>query len=155
MNGKKGLRSLRRLPPKLKIVGIDTNVFVYYFSEHPRFGKASKKIFDRLSDSSWRSVTSIISISEALSPKILTGEAAKEVESKFLDVPNLALFEVNHAIAVEAARIRREYGFRLPDAIQLATALHAKAQAFITNDRRLKGFKELPIVLLTEFRVRR
>ena len=50
-----------------------------------------------------------------------------------------------------AAEVRREYGFRLPDSIQLATALHSKSQAFVTNDRRLKKFKELPAILLSEF----
>lgn len=33
---------------------------------------------------------------------------------------------IDHNLALEAAEIRRGYGFRLPDAIQLATALSAK-----------------------------
>lgn len=40
--------------------------------------------------------------------------------------------------------------FRLPDSIQLATAKLNKAKAFITNDERLKSFKELKVVLIKE-----
>ena len=57
---------------------------------------------------------------------------------------------VDRTITVEAARIRREYGFRLPDSIQLATALFGKANALITNDERLKKFKELKVINLKD-----
>jgi predicted nucleic acid-binding protein len=65
-------------------------------------------------------------------------------------VPNLTDLEDNMAISLEAARIRREYGLRLPDATQLATAIYAKAKAFITNDHRLKQFKEIKIITLEQ-----
>ena len=64
-------------------------------------------------------------------------------------MPNLNIIDVDYKIALEAARIKREYKFRLPDSIQLATALIGKAQAFVTNDQRLKKFQELPIVMLS------
>lgn len=67
-------------------------------------------------------------------------------------LPNLTILEVNKNIAVEAARIRREYRFTLADSVQLATALYAKAKAFITNDERLKKFKELKVILLSELK---
>ncbi|OGE64802.1 hypothetical protein A3I48_01575 [Candidatus Daviesbacteria bacterium RIFCSPLOWO2_02_FULL_36_7] len=62
----------------------------------------------------------------------------------------MEIYQVDEKIAVESARIRRKYSFRLLDSIQLATALYAKAQAFITNDDRLKKFKELKVILLKE-----
>ena len=77
-------------------------------------------------------------------------EAIERLKSDFLSTPNLTIVQVDMKISEDAARIRRKYGFRLPDAIQLATALDYKAQTFITNDKRLKVFKELPITLLTE-----
>src|SRR5207248_6090877 len=50
--------------------------------------------------------------------------------------------------------LRRAYGFRIPDAIQLATCLYQKVDLFITNDRRLKTYKEIPIILLSESKKR-
>ncbi|WP_404987325.1 type II toxin-antitoxin system VapC family toxin [Candidatus Hadarchaeum sp.] len=54
------------------------------------------------------------------------------------------------AIAERAADLRARYGLRTPDALQVATALHAGATAFLTNDARLKAVRELEVVLLDE-----
>jgi predicted nucleic acid-binding protein len=67
---------------------------------------------------------------------------------KFL-IPNLTILEVNRAIVKTASEIRRTYGFRLADAVQLATAVHEKADVFITNDQRLKHFKPLRVIPLS------
>lgn len=73
-----------------------------------------------------------------------------KLEIEFLSMPSLTLEKVDLETAREAAKIRRKYKFRLADSVQIATALQAKVQTFITNDRRLKPFRELPITLLTE-----
>lgn len=73
-----------------------------------------------------------------------------KLEAELYSIPNLSILEVNRIIAKVAAKIGREYGYRLPDAIQLATAQDSKVQAFITNDDRLKRFKKLPIILLKD-----
>lgn len=60
------------------------------------------------------------------------------------------IHEVNIEIAVRAAQIRAEYGFKSPDALQLAIAVHHSADYFLTNDKRLISFKELEIIILDE-----
>lgn len=52
--------------------------------------------------------------------------------------PGLGILPVSADIAQEAARIRAATGVRLPDAVQLASAIAAGADAFLTNDRRLQ-----------------
>jgi predicted nucleic acid-binding protein len=37
-----------------------------------------------------------------------------------------------------------------PDAIQLATALQARADVFLTNDRDLRRVEEVPVLLIDE-----
>lgn len=135
----------------LKRIGIDTNVFIYYFEQNPNFGVSARQVFDVLS-SHVAGVTSIIALIEILSPSFFSKIAARETEKKFSEVPNLTVLEVNRNIATQAAAIRRQYGFRLPDAIQLATALIFKAQAFITNDKRLKSFKKLKVISLQDLK---
>lgn len=136
---------------KLRLVCIDTNIFIYYFDENPRFGQAAKRIFDELASGNLKAITSTTSLVEILSYKILSKKDAKDMENKFYDIPQLSILDINRSIAVEAGRIRRKYSFRSPDAIQLATALHTKAKAFITNDDRLKKCKEIKILLLDDF----
>lgn len=135
---------------KYKLVGLDSNIFIYYFEENPQFGQKSKKVFELLVSDKFKAVTSIFSLVETISKKDLPAKIAKDLEEKFFEIPNLRLLEVSREIGVEAARIRREYGYRLPDSIQLATAKLNKAKAFISNDTRLKSIKGLKVLLLNE-----
>ena len=132
----------------LKRVALDSNLFIYNLEQNPRYTQFTDLIFGRLISNQLKAVTSIITLTEILSyPK--TEKVVRLITEDFLNTPNLQVIEVNQGIAVEAARIRREYAFRLPDAIQLATALTGKAQAFVTNDERLKKFQQLPVIILT------
>lgn len=134
---------------KFKLVGLDSNVFIYFFEENPRFIKNCQLIFNLLDQGRLKAVTSIISVIEVLSypsPQSIL----KEIQEGFKNISNLTILDVNQDIASEAAKIRRQYGFRLPDAIQLATVKLSKAQVYITNDQRLKKFKLLRVLQLTE-----
>lgn len=130
----------------IKLAGLDSNIFIYQFEDHPEFSQSTNIIFEKLARNKLKATTSIISLIEALSyPSPV--EVRTNIQESF-KIPNLTVFEINQSIALETARLRREYGFRLGDAIQLATAKISKAQAFITNDDKLKHFKELRIILL-------
>ena len=47
-----------------------------------------------------------------------------------------------------AAEIRARFRYRTPDALHLAAAIEAECDLFVTADRRLSTFTEIPIVLL-------
>lgn len=136
---------------KNKLLALDSNIFIYHFESNPAFISYTSRIFTSLIKTSSYGITSIISLIETLSYPS-PGNVLEAIEEGFRTVPNLTVVEINHEIAVEAARIRRSYGIRLPDAIQLATALHGKADIFITNDVRLQNFKDIKIVLLTDIK---
>ncbi|MEX2028145.1 MAG: PIN domain-containing protein [Candidatus Curtissbacteria bacterium] len=140
MNGNINLKNFKQ-------VALDTNIFIYHFHEYPKLTDLADVIFVNLADNKLKAVTSLITLIELLSFK--TPEPAiNELKNAFYSTPNLSVLTIEQDIAMEAARIRRVYGFRLPDSIQLATALIGKAQAFVTNDQQLKKFHQLPIVLL-------
>lgn len=132
---------------RYKSVGLDSNVFIYHFEENPTFTPFTDKLFTKLSDGRLKAVTSILTIAETLSlptpPRVLNA-----LTEAFATIPNVRFIDVNQEIAIEAARIRRSYKFRLPDAIHLATALHAKVKLFVTNDARLQQFPELKFIPL-------
>lgn len=132
-----------------KRVALDSNLFIYYFEDNPEFAPTIKKIFDKIINGSISAITSVISITETLSypspQKVTDG-----ITETFLNFPNIIIMDIDQQIAFEAASIRRKYSFRLPDSIQLATAKLNKAQVFISNDQRLKQFKELKVILLAE-----
>lgn len=134
---------------KYNLVALDSNVFIYHFEKHPEFAKHTYPIFEKLAKDQIKAVTSIISIIETLSFPASKKEVKNLLEA-FIKAPNLETKEVDYEVAQKAAELRRTLGIRLPDSIQLATALTSGAKAFITNDQNLKKFKKLPIILLTE-----
>ncbi|MEK7521224.1 MAG: type II toxin-antitoxin system VapC family toxin [Patescibacteria group bacterium] len=129
-------------------VGIDTNIFIYHFYSNPEFGPLVKNLFAQLEEGKITGITSTITITELLGFSD-TKTNLDLLEARFLTTPNLSIFDVSQHIALTGAEIRREYGFRTPDAIQLATAKIGRAEAFITNDAGFKKFKELEVILLT------
>jgi predicted nucleic acid-binding protein len=131
---------------KNSLVGVDTNIFIYFFEKNPYFAKKVESFFYDLARDKKRAVTSIITQIELLS---LT---EKSSESKllqlFLGVNNLEVFPVEAGIASLTAELRRKYGFSTPDAIQLATAIKQDCDYFLTNDKRLQKCKEIKVKLL-------
>ena len=141
-------RNLRKKLSKFRSISLDTNIFVYYLDSNSSFYSHAEELFEQIAVRNSSIFTSVITLSELLSFKAPRSQIYK-LEQELLLISNLTMIDVNHEVAREAASIRREYGFRLPDSIQLATALIGRTQAFITNDQRLKNFQELPIILLS------
>ena len=56
-------------------------------------------------------------------------------------------------LARRAVVLRAEYGLRVPDALQIAAALEARATAFVTNDQRLTKVKELSVFQFDDYLV--
>ncbi len=133
--------------PAKKLVFLDANIFIYYFQGHPTFGPRVKKVFAALQQDRWDAVTSVLTQMELLLFKIADAEI-RRLSSIFLETPNLDIVPITSEIAVAAARVRREYGFTTPDAIQLAVALEHNAAEFWTNDAQLRRCTELRVRLV-------
>ena len=138
---------MKKLLNNFELIGIDTNIFIYYLNRRSTFYNLADQLFSTIAKKRLQIVTSILTLTELLSfqapNKLLT-----RLEEELLLIPNLALIVVNHEIAKEAARIRRVYQLRISDSIHLATATISKVQVFITNDKTLIHFKEVPVRLL-------
>lgn len=134
----------------LKLFALDSNIFIYNLEANSPYVQFTDKIFKRLISNKAKALVNIITLTEILSYS-KTGNVVDQIIEDFMNTPNLTVVDVGREVAIEAARIRREYGFKLPDAIQLATAKLNKAQAFITNDQRLKQFKEVKVIMLDRF----
>lgn len=57
---------------------------------------------------------------------------------------------ITPVIAEQAAHLRARYGIRTPDAIQIATAIHAGCEAILTNDLNLKRVTEIQVLALND-----
>lgn len=128
-------------------IGLDTNTFIYFFEPLSPFHATADQLFTEIAKTQSQIISSVITLSELLS-FAAPMEALSKLELNFFSIPVLQILDVNAEIAKEAARIRRTYKFLLADSIQLATCLSANVDFFLTNDRKLKAFKELPVELL-------
>jgi predicted nucleic acid-binding protein len=153
MSGMKNYPNMAKIS-KYQSVAIDSNILIYYFQKHPHFGPIVRDIFYLFLSSQTKVITSTISLAEVLSIKG-DNKLVSKLQKDFITIPFLQILPVNENIAIKAANIRRTYGYKLPDAIQLATAIAGNAQVFISNDKRLASFRKLPVILLENLNLNR
>lgn len=79
-------------------------------------------------------------------------DLAEKYEQILSSSETISLIDVNKHIARIAALLRADYKLRTPDAIQIATAIYAKADCFLTNDKQLKSIKEIQILTMDDLK---
>ena len=96
--------------------------------------------------------TSAITLIEVLVQPIRQNEhlLVEQYQNILCNSPTIDILEINVEISKKSAWLRAKYGLKTPDAIQLATALYASADYFLTNDSRLKAVKEIEVLVLDE-----
>ena len=134
-------------------IAIDTNALIYLMERHPKYFTIVRELFNAVEIGKVYAVSSTLLITEVLTKPIKDGN--KGLADRYLafisTFPNLGLREIDQNVAHQAAKLRARYGLKTPDALFLATALKEKAEAFITNDVRLKGIENIEIVLINAF----
>lgn len=125
-------------------IALDSMIFIYHFEQTGAYFERVRDILLSAQAGASELITSVISVAEALAaPKYANlPEAVREIDLFFKEADFLKVIGFDWEIAHETARLRRENkNLRTPDAIQLATAVVAGADTFITNDRKLRKIK--------------
>lgn len=145
---------MKEIISKYSIVAIDSVVFIYHFEKSKTYFKLTKEIFSRLDENhDFSAITSILTLLEVSVKPIEDSreDLLKEYSSKLLYDNKLTTLMIERDVAIKAAELRAKYKIRTPDAIQIATSIIGRADAFITNDRVLKKVKEMDILILDDF----
>lgn len=115
------------------MTGLDSNVLIYVLARHPDFFAAADAALRRAV------AAGPVCLPTLTITEIMSGTADRRV-LEFLESPRFHLYELTKPIAVTAGELRfASPGLKTADSIQLATALAAKADSFVTNDKRLHG----------------
>ncbi|RLA73566.1 MAG: PIN domain nuclease [Epsilonproteobacteria bacterium] len=134
-----------------KLAFLDTNIFIYLIEENPLYLKQVYKLLDFLEKNDYEIITSTLTLGEILTKpyKDKRMDLVKTYKAFFTE---MKLIELNSEIASLFAKVRADYKIKTPDAVQLASAVYAKANLFVTNDDRLSRFEseECRVVLLGE-----
>jgi predicted nucleic acid-binding protein len=143
-----GLTVLRAFLRRHRRIALDTSVFIYLLEANTRYIELTDPVFAWLERPEHAAVTSTITMTELLVPAYRSGgdERVNEFYALLATYPNLDWMPPSLEIADIAARIRAAHRLRTPDALQAATAVHARATGLITNDpvfERVEGLDAL------------
>ncbi len=134
------------------LVAVDTAPVIYFIEKYQPWVRRVKPFFQALDNGRFRAVTSSLTLAEVLVHPFRNQrfDLAAEYRQLLLGARNLRTIPVSPAIAEQAGELRPRFSFRTPDAIQVATAIQAGAEWFITNDKKLRVPGLLQFVLVEE-----
>jgi predicted nucleic acid-binding protein len=137
---------------KSKTVFLDTAPLIYYIEENRNYSPILNKLFQSNSKGDFLFQTSVITLLEVLVHPMRENEQqlVEEYQNILCNSPSIDIIDITIDIAIKAAGLRAKYGLKTPDSIQVATALNASAQYFLTNDIRLKVISEIEVLILDE-----
>ena len=152
---KRGAAPARRSAPLAKpawaglapgaLVVVDTAPIIYLLEDHPQFLPLFIGLFEAEAAGELQIAVSTITVAEVLTGPLRAGQDALAHRYETA-LSRYAVVAVDSAIAVSAARLRARYALKLPDAIQLATALELGAAALVTHDRDFARVEGLAIL---------
>lgn len=150
--GQKKIDDFAKKLVKAGTVAVDTNCFIYLLESHPVYEASCHRMFSQAEKGEIDLVSSVVTLTELLVQPLASGNTEKATEFKQIcaNMPGLTIVPIDSHLAELAAMIRAESNYRLPDAYQLAAGLSRGATVFVTNDQRLKSFRQMAVLLLSE-----
>lgn len=131
--------------PDGALVLVDSAPIIYTLEAHRKFAAHFAPLFQRHANGEIVLAVTTITIAEVLAGPLKVGEETLARRYRaVLEAWQVVDFTCD--IAESAARLRGKYGFKLPDAIQVASALAINADALVTHDRdfaKLRGLRVL------------
>lgn len=136
-------------------VFLDTAPLIYYVEKNPSYFLLTTEFFEHVDQGRLTIVTSPITLSESLIFPVKQNQTQLiQIFSDLIVRGNHTMFvNINEWIGLRAAELRVQYNLSLTDALQIATALSANCDAFLTNDLQLKRVSEIKILVLQDFLV--
>ena len=122
---------------------VDVNVFVYWLSDHPAFGKQAYQWIKKIEEAPrGKYVTSSLTLYQTL--VIIAGltdrslreqKLVEEITNSITNLPGLKIVPLAEKDMIQATNLMKEYQLDYEDALHLATALKIKAKEIISNDQ--------------------
>jgi len=139
---------------KIKTIFLNTAPIIYFIEAHHEFGPLVKQVVELMNANRIQAFTSVLTLSEVLPKPVETGndELAEKFKTYLKNGPNLTLLPIGETIGETAGALRGKYPYlKTVDAVQIAAALDAGAEAFLTNDKKLSKIMEVKILVLKDY----
>ena len=125
---------------------VDTAPWIYLLEDHAEFAPRFVGLFEAAERGQIQLALSTATLAEVLTGPFKSGQTAlaKRYETA------LGAYQVvplSAAVASLSAQLRVQYRLKLPDAVQLASALQIGAAALVTHDRDFSAVQGLPVLM--------
>lgn len=129
-------------------VTVDTAPLIYLLEDNAAFLEAYLPLFEEIEAGRLRGVVSVVTLAQLLAGPLQNGDEilADRYYQSLSSSSHWRVQEMDAALAFTAARIRIRYGLKLPDAIQVATAIHTNSAALVVHDRDFSQVTEIPVL---------
>lgn len=131
--------------PAGSLLLVDAAPIIYTLEAHERFAERFAPLFERHAEGELVLAVTTVTIAEVLTGPLRAGEEALARRYR-VALEAWQVVDLTSEIAESAARLRGQYGLKLPDAIQLASALAINADALVTHDRDFGKVRGLRIL---------
>jgi len=129
---------------------VDTAPFIYLLQNHPTFAQKVEDYLADHDDAAW--YTSVLTLTEYGVKPARAGDtqALGGLESFLEEVP-FGIESITKEVARVSVRLRVKYtSLRAMDGLQLAAALEAGCNQFLTNDKKLRHIDEITIIIVSD-----
>src|SRR5437868_1441993 len=117
-------------------LALDTVSFIYYVEARSPHGAVVDAVLRSVDHGSIAGITSVVTLTEVLVHPFANSDSglAARYRDLLLNSRNFQTVAVDETIAERAAELRARHKLLTPDALQIAVALDAGCEAFLTND---------------------
>ena len=135
-----------RIPDHATIL-VDTNPIVYVLEGHPLAARF-EGVFADVESGRIHALVTPVTLAEVVSGPLKFGQdaLAERYRNAITNAPGWSLCPIDADIAMLAAHLRVRHRMKLPDAIQLASAVHEGCHALLSHDRDFGKISEIPIL---------
>ena len=124
---------------------VDTAPWIYVLEDHPVFAPRFTGLFEAAEQGRLQLALTTVTVAEVLAGPFKAKQTAlaKRYEKA---LNHYQVVPLTAQVAALAAQLRVQYRLKLPDAVQLASALDLGAAALVTHDRDFSRVQGLPIL---------
>ena len=124
---------------------IDSNIFIFAYSEDKENGVVCRKILDLIIENKITAFTSTLTFDEIFNKimRLKDKQTALIVSDLFLNLNNLRFIEVDLNIVSSSLFLLKKYNLGPRDAIHLACAFSKDLKNIITNDKDFDKIEEI------------
>lgn len=134
--------------PSGSTVTVDTAPIIYVLDGNETFAPRYLPLFAAAEQGRLSLIVSTITVAEVLAGPLGNGDEI--LANRYLDVmtgsPGWRVWDLTAKVAELAARVRAQTRLRLPDAVQVATALSSHSAALVTHDRDFESVEGMKIL---------